>query len=167
MIIESENYRPCVGAMILNTNGLVWVGKRISKVGSINPDLLWQMPQGGIEINEEPEQAVYREILEETGISSVNIKCTSSNWYQYKLPKDILDITFSFKYVGQTQKWFLLEFEGKDTEINIIPPTASDHKQEFSEWKWIDPKDLVNIVVPFKIKTYKNVINEFKDTLRL
>ncbi len=77
--MQFENYRPCVGAMILNTDGLVWVGKRISKVGSINPDLLWQMPQGGIELGEEPEQSVYREILEETGISSINIKCTSSN----------------------------------------------------------------------------------------
>ena len=71
------------------------------------------------------------------------------------------------KYIGQNQKWFLLEFEGKDSEINIIPPTSSDHKQEFSDWKWVHPKELVNIVVPFKIETYKNVINEFKDNLQL
>ncbi len=114
-------YRPCVGLMVLNQQGMVWVGRR---VGSPNqkhgPGGWWQMPQGGIDPGEEPAAAALRELKEETGMQSARILRESSTWYPYDLPRDLLGRVWGGKYRGQKQKWFALRFEGADGEINIV-----------------------------------------------
>lgn len=158
-------YRPCVGAMIINQDGMIWMGKRINKV-DYQTNSLWQMPQGGIDEGEEPDNAVIREVYEETGIKKIQIIKKTNNWYNYDIPKEIL-ANMNSKYVGQTQQWFLLSFEGTDDEINLIPPLKSKQPQEFIEWKWENPENILNMVIDFKRETYRQVLAEFKNYLSI
>lgn len=155
-------YRPCVGIMVLNADGLVWVGHRKKESDSETGDRpqLWQMPQGGIDKGEEPIEAARREIYEESGIESLELLAEAPGWINYDLPADRIGITWGGKYRGQTQKWFAFRFHGDEREIRIGPPPGG-HSAEFNEWTWRPMKDLPSLVVPFKRKVYDEVVAAF------
>lgn len=120
-------------------------------------DFLWQMPQGGINKDEDIKEAAQRELYEETGIQKVDILKISREWYFYDLPKEITLKCWGGKYKGQRQKWILMRFLGEETEINLdVHP-----QKEFNDWRWVSPNILPIIVVPFKRKVYESVIKEF------
>ena len=140
--------------MILNTKNQVLVGKRLD-----NPSGYWQMPQGGIDGEETPLEAMIRELGEEVGLKrNFQILEESEDWLYYKLPDNLQKKVWNGKYVGQKQKWFVCKFFGSDSEIKL-----DCHKPEFLDWKWIDPYESLNKVVPFKRKMYQEVLSLFKN----
>jgi putative (di)nucleoside polyphosphate hydrolase len=141
-------YRPCVGIMLFNQDGKVFVGKRIDQTVEG-----WQMPQGGIDKGEEPKQAVLRELQEEVGTGKAKILGEMEDWVTYDLPKHLIGVAFHGKYRGQKQKWFALRFTGTDADIDL---TA--HEPEFADFKWVDLKELPDLIVPFKRDIYRQVI---------
>lgn len=152
---DSElGYRPCVGVMLVNMDGKVFVGQRIdSQVEA------WQMPQGGIDDGEEEKVAALRELGEETGIGHhhVEIIAKARDEHFYDLPPELIGKLWGGRFRGQRQVWFLARFLGSDDDINI----ATD-EPEFSEWKWISPEALPDVIVPFKRKLYRDILQEFK-----
>jgi putative (di)nucleoside polyphosphate hydrolase len=160
---ETLPYRPCVGIMLLNRDGLVWTGRRIPKPDSefAGTPMLWQMPQGGIDEGEEPYPAALRELYEETGIRSVTLLAEAPYWIKYDLPEHLVGVAFHGKYRGQTQKWFALRFHGDESEIEINPPPGG-HKAEFEEWAWRPMEELPDLIVPFKRHTYADVVAAFR-----
>ena len=139
--------------MILNDKKEILVGHRLD-----HPSGFWQMPQGGIDKNEIPEEAVWREMMEEIGTNNAKLIFTSSQWYNYEIPKETLEtLPWGKKYIGQTQKWFLFKFIGNENDINV-----STENPEFSEWKWVKHDFLIENMVPFKKETYKKILEEFK-----
>jgi putative (di)nucleoside polyphosphate hydrolase len=155
--IEQLPYRPCVGVMLVNPAGHVFVGQRIDYDG-----MAWQMPQGGIDPGEAPRDAALRELWEETGVPAdlVSIEAETQGWLPYDLPHDIVPHIWKGRFRGQEQKWFLLRFHGQDAQVNI----ATQHP-EFSEWRWLSPDLLVEHIVPFKRVVYEKVLAEFRDRL--
>ena len=147
-------YRRGVGAVLFNKDGLVFAGRRIG----IHSDA-WQMPQGGIDEGEMPEQAVMRELEEETGTNNAKVVAESHDWFFYDLPDNLINITWGGRFRGQTQKWFALKFIGSDEEIDI----SAHEKPEFLEWRWMEIYDLLDYIVPFKQQLYKNIIFEFNE----
>ena len=145
---SSLPYRPAVGVLLLNRQGLVFVGKRIDQTVEG-----WQMPQGGIDKGEEPRQAVMRELKEETGTDKARIIAEMPDWVTYDLPPHLVGIAFHGRYKGQRQKWFALRFTGKDADIDL---TA--HEPEFSSFQWVSPEALPDLIVPFKRDTYRQVL---------
>ena len=119
------------------------------------------MPQGGIDNGEKAEEAVYREVYEETGIKNLTIIYESKNWYYYDIPDNFYENPKG-NFVGQKQKWFLMFFSGADEEINLIPDKNMTHHQEFSEWKWELRDNIIDQVIEFKKETYHKVLEEFK-----
>ena len=150
-------YRLNVGIMLINHDGLVFVGQRRD-----NHSDAWQMPQGGIDNGENPKEAALRELHEETGIPAnlVQVLEVSENWISYDLPKDLISQLWGGRFRGQKQKWYLMRFLGSDAEVNIQTETP-----EFSAWKWIPPDALVENIVPFKKSVYQKVLSEFSKTL--
>ncbi len=149
-----KKYRNCVGMMILNPTNKILVGRRID-----HPSGFWQMPQGGIDNKEAPEEAVWREMMEEIGTNKANLIYTSAQWINYDIPEDTLKkLPWGERYIGQTQKWFVFRFTGKDSDINV-----GTENPEFSEWKWCNHNILTKNAVPFKKNIYKSVLEEFKD----
>ena len=157
---EDLPYRPCVGIMVLNRAGLVFVGRRIE--GPEHVDLVhpWQMPQGGIDAGEEPWPAALRELREETNISSVERLGEIAEWLNYDIPRDLVGQAWKGQYRGQTQKWFAVRFVGAESEIDIASPAGAAHA-EFSAWRWQELKNLPDLVVPFKRPVYERVVQEF------
>ncbi len=155
-------YRPCVGVMVLNADGKVWIGRRISGGDAelSTSDHLWQMPQGGIDGKEDPQEAARRELYEETGIASVSLIAEAPDWINYDLPEDKVGIALKGKYRGQTQRWFAFRVTGRDSEIAINPP-PDGHRAEFDAWRWADMQDLPGLVVPFKRGVYEQVVAAF------
>ncbi|MEO9336365.1 RNA pyrophosphohydrolase [Mesorhizobium sp. SB112] len=160
---EDLPYRPCVGVMVLNSEGLVWAGRRIHvKDGEMTgATQLWQMPQGGIDKGEDPLPAAYRELYEETGMKSVSLLAEAPNWINYDLPPHLLGIALKGKYRGQTQRWFAFRFEGDESEIAIDPPPGG-HEAEFDQWAWKPMSELPDLIVPFKRKVYDEVVAAFR-----
>jgi len=150
-------YRSGVGVLLVNQNKKIFVGKRID-----NQSDSWQMPQGGIDVGEDEDVAMFRELQEETGISSQFVKIIkkSDNYFYYDLPYKLQKKFWGGKYLGQRQRWYLLEFLGDDLDINI-----TTQEPEFSEWKWVDKADLINLIVNFKRELYQQIISEFTDFL--
>ena len=146
-------YRPGVGAMLVNADGLVFVGQRYDS--SVEA---WQMPQGGVDPGEESDAAVLRELEEETGVvpTLVEIVACSATPYDYDLPPELIGQLWKGKYRGQRQDWYLLRFLGTDADVNI----ATEHP-EFKQWRWIAPGDLVDLIVPFKRDLYAAIVAEF------
>jgi len=139
-----------VGIVLLNHKNNVFVGKRID-----NPINSWQMPQGGVNQNENFLQAAKRELEEETGIKSVELIKELDGWVQYDLPKNLLGKLWNGKYRGQKQKWFIMKFIGQDDEINI-----NTKNPEFLSWRWVKPSKLPSIAVSFKADIYKKLERE-------
>lgn len=139
--------------MVLNSNGLVFAGKRIDQ--SIEA---WQMPQGGIDEGETPEQTLKRELMEEIGTDRIEILREHPDWLTYELPDHLLGVAWEGRYRGQRLKWFAVRFLGSDREINLKTP-----HQEFSEWKWTAVDELLRLIVPFKRDIYAKVIEAFGD----
>ena len=139
-----------VGIILLNHENKVFVGKRID-----NPKNFWQMPQGGINQNENFLQAAKRELEEETGIKSVELVKELNGWLGYDLPENLLGKVLEGKYRGQKQKWFIMKFVGKDNEICV-----KTKNPEFLDWKWIGVSELPSIAVSFKVNLYKKLKKE-------
>jgi putative (di)nucleoside polyphosphate hydrolase len=145
-------YRPCVGVMLANRDGHVFVGQRID-----NPGPAWQMPQGGVDEGETPRDAALRELWEETGVPAdkVEIVAETAGWVPYDLPHDLVPKLWKGRFRGQEQKWFLMRFTGEDADVNI----DTEHP-EFSEWRWLPPEELAGAIVPFKRAVYETVLAE-------
>ena len=157
MATSENGYRRGVGVMLLNSEGKVFVGARID-----NTDEAWQMPQGGIDEGEEPWATALRELEEETGIAPLLVEriAVCPERLKYDLPDDLRPKLWGGKYKGQDQDWFLARFLGHDSDINI----ATDDP-EFREWKWIEPSQLPELIVPFKRDLYRRLIEEFAEQL--
>jgi putative (di)nucleoside polyphosphate hydrolase len=158
---EDLPYRPCVGLMVLNREGLVFIGRRTDGPEHVDATHVWQMPQGGIDEGEEPYPAALRELHEETSIRSVQKLGEIDEWLSYDLPSRVAKDAWNGKYRGQKQKWFALRFTGKDDEINVHEPGGGAHEPEFHEWRWEPIKNLPGLIIPFKRPVYERVVREF------
>ena len=147
--------RSGVGIVVLNKENKVFVARRID-----NPKNYWQMPQGGIDDDEDYLIAAYRELREETGIKNVELIKELDGFTTYKLPTNLLGIIWKGKYKGQKQKWFVMRFLGNDDEINI-----KTKKPEFLDWKWIELDKITDLVVKFKLDVYKEIKKKVKNIL--
>ncbi len=147
--------RLCVGAIVLNKQNRVFVGKRKD-----NPVDKWQMPQGGVNDGEELVEAMKRELEEETGIKNIKILKEINGWSEYELPNYLLGKLWNGRYRGQKQKWFIVKFLGKDTEINL-----KTGRPEFVAWKWLDIESLPIVIVDFKRKVYETLLPKIKDAI--
>ena len=152
MNINKLPLRIGVGAIVFNEKNKVFVGKRKD-----NPVDKWQMPQGGVNKDEGYLMAMKRELHEETSISSIKVLKELDQWFEYELPKNLIGIIWKGKYRGQKQKWFIVKFTGKDSEIDL----KTKHP-EFIEWKWIDMNELPNVIVDFKKDVYVKLLKELK-----
>jgi putative (di)nucleoside polyphosphate hydrolase len=144
--------RTGVGVVVLNSENKVFVGKRKD-----NPFDKWQMPQGGVDLNEPLLVALKRELEEETSIKNIEILKEFNQWLEYELPENLIGKIWKGKYRGQKQKWFIVRFTGDEKEINI-----NTKHPEFIEWKWIDMNLLPDLIVNFKKHVYKNILIELK-----
>ncbi len=150
-------YRPCVGLMLMNVEGKIFVGQRNDRHKEA-----WQMPQGGVDKGENPRDAAMRELWEETGVTSdlVEFLAETEGWLSYDLPHDIVPKIWKGRYRGQKQKWFLMRFLGRDDQIDI----KTEHP-EFTQWKWQKPEQLTAEIVPFKRDVYLQVTEAFRGYL--
>ena len=147
--------RKGVGVVVLNKENKIFVAKRID-----NPKNFWQMPQGGVDENEDYLSAAFRELKEETSIQSVELIKEIDDMTIYELPDHLLGIIWKGRYRGQKQKWFLMKFNGKDSEINL-----NTAHPEFLDWKWIEINKITKLVVKFKLNVYKKIQEEVKKIL--
>ncbi len=159
-------YRPCVGLALFNPAGLVFIGRRAnrSQREHVAPGHEWQMPQGGIDPGEQPIEAAYRELREETNVSSVSLLAEAPDWLSYDLPREIGREAWRGKYRGQSQKWFAFRFEGDESEIDIQSPGG--HKPEFDAWRWVPLEETPELIIPFKREVYRKVARLFAGVAR-
>jgi putative (di)nucleoside polyphosphate hydrolase len=148
-------YRPCVGVVLMNAEGRLFVGQR--KDSDVPA---WQMPQGGIDNGEGVREAALRELWEETGVTAdlVEIVAVTPNWLRYDLPPELLGKVWKGRYRGQKQKWVLMRFLGRDQQIRI-----DTLEPEFSEWRWLTPDAVLEQIVPFKREVYAEVLAQFRE----
>lgn len=151
---EPFGYRSAVGIMLLNSQGEVFVGRRIDMPGTA----AWQMPQGGIASGETAREAAFRELKEEVGTDEAEIIGESRRWLQYDLPAELARSVWDGRYQGQRQKWFVMRFAGRDSDINL----ATDHP-EFDAWRWVEPSRLPDLIVTFKRQLYVDILTEFRE----
>ena len=150
-------YRPCVGVMLVNSEGRVFVGRRIdNKEGD-----WWQMPQGGVDEGEDLKDAALRELAEETGAREEHVTLIrqTAEPIRYDLPEDLIGKLWGCKYLGQEQVWFLARFSGSDADIDL---DAHD-PPEFCDWKWVEAETLPDLIIPFKKRVYRAVLEEFRE----
>ncbi len=144
-------YRPGVGVMLLDRAGRVFVAQRIDM-----PSDAWQMPQGGIDDGESPRQAALRELAEEIGTAKAEIIAEARGWIRYDFPAELVPKLWGGRFRGQEQKWFALRFLGTDADIDI-----ATEEPEFRAWRWADPAELPDLIVPFKRRLYQDLVAEF------
>ena len=144
--------RKGVGIAVLNSENKVFVGKRKD-----NPVDKWQMPQGGVDLNEPLIKAMRRELIEETSIENIKILKEFDQWLEYELPENLVGKIWKGKYRGQKQKWFVMRFAGKEQEINI-----KTRNPEFLDWKWVELDQITDLVVDFKLHIYKELKEKIK-----
>ncbi len=152
-------YRPCVGVMLVNEHGKAFVGRRIdNKEGDA-----WQMPQGGMDEGEDVITAGLRELAEETGVTAASAALIARGREEllYDLPEELVGRLWGGKYRGQRQYWLLMRFTGSDSEIDL----EAHNPPEFCEWKWVDPELLPELIVPFKKRVYRAVLEEFRELI--
>jgi putative (di)nucleoside polyphosphate hydrolase len=156
-------YRACVGIMLLNRDGRVFVGRRRSEAGPehVADGYAWQMPQGGVDPGEEPYAAALRELYEETNVRSATLLAEAPDWHCYDLPPVVAGQAWKGRYRGQTQKWFAFRFTGADDEIDIHRPGGGRHRPEFDAWRWEDMSRLTELIIPFKRPVYEKVVADF------
>ena len=147
--------------MVLNRAGHVFIGRRTGGPEHIDAVHVWQMPQGGIDEDEDPYKAALRELYEETSIRSVERLGEVGDWLTYDIPANLVSQAWNGKYRGQKQKWYAFRFIGSDVEINIAEPGGGAHEPEFVDWRWVAMHELPDLVVPFKRETYERVVREF------
>ncbi len=150
-------YRPNVGAVLFNAEGLVFVGRRRQHPTQEAGPGGWQLPQGGIDANEDPRAAVLRELAEEIGTDRADIIGEHPEWVQYDLPIDVIGTALGGKYRGQRQRWFALRFTGTDADIRL---DAEEHP-EFDIWRWAPLSELPDLAVPFKRTIYETLVESF------
>ncbi len=148
---SSLPYRDCVGILLVNREGLVFVGRRRGLT-----EAAWQMPQGGIDKGESPREAALRELGEEIGTANAEIVDETEDWLYYDLPADLVGKAFKGRYRGQRQKWFAMRFLGADSDVDL-----EAHEVEFEDWKWAPIADLEAMVIPFKREVYREVVRRF------
>lgn len=167
MIKPPAGYRPCVGLALFNPAGLVFVGRRANRSQREHtaPGHEWQMPQGGIDAGEQPIEAAYRELREETNVSSVSLLAEAPDWLMYDLPREIGKEAWRGKYRGQSQKWFAFRFDGDESEIDILSP-GGGHKPEFDAWRWVPLAETAELIIPFKRDVYREVVRLFAGVAR-
>jgi putative (di)nucleoside polyphosphate hydrolase len=158
-------YRPCVGLMVINADGLVWVGRRADIPGDAEGrGSWWQMPQGGIDPGEDPSTAARRELFEETAMVTVEEIGHTSRWLTYDVPAELIGVAWGGRFRGQRQMWFAYRFTGSESEINITPPGGAE--PEFVAWRWAPAEDLIDLIVPFKRDVYREVLAELAPLAR-
>ena len=158
-------YRRSAGVTLVNRDGAVFIGRRKKSREGLVVGHEWQMPQGGIDEGEEPYDAALRELFEETNVSSASLIAEAPQWLSYDLP-DNAKSRWRGRYRGQTQKWFLMRFEGEDSEIDIERPAGGAHAPEFDAWRWERLEALPSLVVPFKRRVYEDVVAAFAELAR-
>lgn len=155
--------RSCVGVVLFNAEGLVWVGRRIPKWarGRLGSDggPHWQLPQGGIEPREPSREAAFRELWEETGVRNASLIGEIPGWLTYELPQELLGVALKGKYAGHRVRWYAMRFEGSDSEINIGPKGSI--KPEFDAWQWLPLAEVPRLAVEFRRPVYEEVVQEF------
>jgi putative (di)nucleoside polyphosphate hydrolase len=149
-----EGYRPCVGVLLLDGGGRIFVGERLDTPGA------WQMPQGGIDAGETPEVAAMRELQEETGVTAATLLAISATWRTYDVPPEIAKHAWGGRFRGQGQIWVAVRFEGADEDIDL-----DAHHAEFGRFKWTDAETLLDEIVDFKRDVYAAVLGEFEALL--
>src|SRR5262249_22445112 len=157
---DSLPYRPCVGIMVINPKGRVFIGKRRGGAEHVDATHSWQMPQGGVDDREDTYKAALREMLEEDSIRSGQKLAEEPGWLSYDLPRAIVEEACKGRFRGQTQKWYALRFTGRDSEIDIAHPPGG-HKPEFTDWRWETMDELPGLIIPFKRPVYERVVKEF------
>ena len=158
---EDLPYRTCVGMMLINAAGLVFIGRRAGGgIEHVDQSHVWQMPQGGVDPGEDTWAAAKRELYEETSVRSVEKLGEVPDWLIYDIPRTVAGRTWKGRYRGQRQKWYAVRFTGNDAEINVANP-GGGHKAEFVSWRWEPMKNLPNLIVPFKRPVYERVVKEF------
>jgi putative (di)nucleoside polyphosphate hydrolase len=153
---EPTAYRPCVGVILVNRAGHVFVAARID-----NPADAWQMPQGGIDKGEDPREAAFRELGEEIGTANAEIVAETEEWLQYDLPAELIGKLWGGKYRGQEQKWYVMRFLGEDADIDL-----DTEDPEFRDWKWVPFDRVPEMIVPFKQALYSRLVDRFAEDVR-
>lgn len=153
---DAAQYRRCAGVVLINDDGLVWVGERNDAAGA------WQMPQGGIEAGEDPRSAALRELEEETGTNNVEFLAEAPHWLKYDLPDELMRRSWKGKWRGQMQMWFAYRFCGTASEIDVL----GVEKPEFDRWRWVTPNEVPQLIVAFKRPVYEAVMEMFAPVLK-
>lgn len=160
--------RPCVGIALFNAEGRVWLGRRQPKWTRCRQDYVdgpvWQPPQGGINRGETTHDAAFRELFEETGITSAEIIAEIPGWLSFELPRELVGVALKGKFGGQRLRWFAMRFRGREDEISLN--SQGGRKPEFDAWQWTDLHELPALAVPFKRTVYQTVVEEFAPIAR-